>query len=125
MAVARVLVVDDDPAVLRLLATALTSRGYEVAVARGARQALEAARSSLPAGPDLVISDVLMPEMSGVELMREIARLCPSAAALFISGNPGAMELPAGVAFLGKPFSLQTLAAKVRDLLGSSAEPSG
>jgi CheY-like chemotaxis protein len=113
---AKVLVVDDDPAVLRMLTSALTTLGYEVAAAPGARQALEVAKN-LPAGPDLVISDVLMPDMDGAELIREMARLCPSTAALFISGNAGQVRIPAGAPFLQKPFSLEALAAKIREVL--------
>ena len=79
MSTPRVLVVDDEPAVLRLVSKALSVRGYEVYAAASPMQALHLAR----AAPcfDLVVSDVIMPEMCGPELVRRISRICPHAAA--------------------------------------------
>src|ERR1039457_7362665 len=70
---ARVLVVDDEPGVLRLVAMALVRWGYEVHTAPGPMQALQAVRE-LPCF-DLLVSDVIMPEMCGPELAKQIRAL--------------------------------------------------
>jgi len=122
---ARVLVVDDEPAVLQLLLRSLEARGHDVVAAPHARKALELVKCKTCPRIDLVVSDVLMPDMNGPELVREIAQEIPGVAALFISGLTAAEKLPAGAAFLRKPFSLTELMGKVDDLLqaGSAPEP--
>jgi two-component system, cell cycle sensor histidine kinase and response regulator CckA len=122
MATATVLVVDDEPAVLQFICHALDAYGYKAVPAADARQALEAVRN---AGPvfDLVLSDVVMPGMHGPELAREIKRLSPATSILLMSGNAGLAELPAGSAFLEKPFALQALLDSVERALRSDANP--
>ena len=68
---AKVLVVDDEPSILRLLNEALTQWGYQVKTAATAREAIEALRTGLF---DAAITDIRMPDMSGLELLREIKK---------------------------------------------------
>ena len=110
MAKARILVVDDEPEVLRFVVGVLERAEYEVAPAPGAKQALEILSRGGPF--DLVVSDVVMPEMCGPELASEIRVRFPSSAIMFISGCVPVGQLPKGVPYLGKPFS-------PRDLLGA------
>jgi CheY-like chemotaxis protein len=110
LARAKILVVDDEPEVLRFVAGVLERAEYEVAPAPGAKQALEILATGGPF--DLVVSDVVMPEMCGPELAREIQMRWPSSSIMFISGCVPVGQLPRGFPYLGKPFS-------PRDLLGA------
>ena len=110
LARAKILVVDDEPEVLRFVAGVLERAEYEVAPAPGAKQALEILATGGPF--DLVVSDVVMPEMCGPELAREIQVRWPSSSIMFISGCVPVGQLPRGFPYLGKPFS-------PRDLLGA------
>ena len=71
MEAAKDLVVDDEPSILRLLREALAQWGYQVATASNAREALDALRTDLY---DAAITDIRMPEMGGLELLREIKK---------------------------------------------------
>src|ERR1039458_7773417 len=84
MATVKVLVVDDEPAVLSLVCKALSAQGYEVHAVSGPRQALELMQTA-PCF-DLVVSDVIMPEMCGPELVRRITKMCPTIAVVMMSG---------------------------------------
>jgi two-component system, cell cycle sensor histidine kinase and response regulator CckA len=107
----RVLVVEDEEGVRRLTERILREHGYEVMAAAGADEAIDLAEST---AIDLVLTDVVMPGMSGGSLLgrlREHRRRLP---AIFMSGytdRPGA--LPADAAFLSKPFSRQHLLESV------------
>ena len=118
MAKARVLVVDDEPAVLRLVASILQSAGYETVTAPGPRQALEIV--TIRGGFDVVVSDVVMPEMCGPELAGQIRLLSPSSAILLMSGCTLTGNLPENVSFLGKPFVAKDLLRAVDRLLQAS-----
>jgi CheY-like chemotaxis protein len=119
LATARILVVDDEPVVLQLVSGVLARAGYEVLAAQGPPQALEIVKAPTPL--DLVVTDVVMPEMCGPRLANEIKVLAPSTAVMFISGCVPAGDLPKGVPFLGKPFSIQDLLAAVERALRQSA----
>jgi CheY-like chemotaxis protein len=112
---ARILVVDDEPAVLGLVSKALSIRGYETHAAPSPTMALELATS----GPhfDLVLSDVIMPEMCGPELVKRIAQICPTIAVLLMSGQIAAEALPMRAAFIGKPFLMKDLYLAVEKAL--------
>ena len=120
-----VLVVEDEDAVRRIVRIALSSAGYRVIEARNGAEALEAARAH--AGViHLVVTDVVMPEMSGRELVERIVRDHPGVRILYMSGytddavvRHGIVE--AGVWFLQKPFSPLALARKVREVLNGKA----
>ena len=111
MATARVLVVDDEPLVLSVVSKALATRGYEIHAASSPGKALEAVERT-PCF-DLVVSDVIMPEMCGPELVRRIERICPEVGVVLMSGNLRAEGIPARAVFLGKPFLLADLYATV------------
>jgi signal transduction histidine kinase len=126
----RVLVVDDEPSVRRLLARILRSRGYDVFETEDAQSAL-AFMSSADRPMDLVVTDVVMPKMSGVRLAEEIRTRWPSVKVLFVSGFPHADTLPSfpqgdtlptsqmvsGIPLLGKPFTPDQIETMVRGLL--------
>jgi signal transduction histidine kinase/ActR/RegA family two-component response regulator len=123
------LVVEDDSAVRRLAATVLRERGYQVQESENAVEALEL----IEGRPrfDLVITDVIMPQMSGKALHDEIKRRIPETKILLMSGyTDDALAqhgiLDDGLAFLEKPFSPARLARKVREVLagGGVAHPS-
>jgi two-component system cell cycle sensor histidine kinase/response regulator CckA len=116
-----VLVVDDEDAVRRLVATILRRHGFTPIEAASGREALIA----LAERPDvaLVISDVLMPELGGRELAQRVLRDYPTLPILFISGytnqeladDDGTLQIDA--MFLAKPFSQQQLMDAVESLL--------
>ena len=115
-----ILVVEDEDAVRSLIGQILELEGYAVVQAASGREALELCGRG--GRIDLVISDVVMPDMRGPELGERIARLLPDTRLLYMSGYPGQSiayrgELPEGTAFLQKPFSQESLAQKIRELL--------
>jgi two-component system, cell cycle sensor histidine kinase and response regulator CckA len=116
----RVLVVDDEPAVRRLLARILRSRGYDVFEMEDAHSAL-AFMNSTNRPMDLVVTDIVMPSMSGVRLAEQVRTQWPSTKVLFVSGFPTTDAIPASemssTPLLGKPFTPDQIEAKVRELL--------
>ena len=120
-----VLVVEDEDAVRRIVKIALESTGYRVVEARNGREALEVARAR-KGKIHILVTDVVMPEMSGRELAERIAQDHSGVKILFMSGytddavvRHGIVE--SGVSFLQKPFSPLALARKVREVLDSPA----
>ena len=115
----KVLVVDDDCGVLRYVADALSIYGYEVHAAYSPGQALEIVKA-IPC-LDLLVSDVIMPEMCGPELVRNIRQICPSIAIVMMSGETAGQDLPSGVRFIKKPFLLTDLYSIVEKALARSS----
>ncbi|MFG1430860.1 ATP-binding protein [Xanthobacter sp. V2C-8] len=113
----RILLVEDEDAVRAFASRALSARGYEVLTAASGVEALELlAKGGQPV--DLVISDVVMPEMDGPSLLKELRARDPAMKVIFISGyaeEAFARNLPPSehFAFLPKPFSLKQLVAAV------------
>jgi len=85
MEVAKILVVDDEPSILKLLKEALTQWGYQVGCVSTGAEALEAIRTELF---DAAITDIRMPEMSGLDLLREIKRHDDSIEVIVMTGYP-------------------------------------
>src|SRR2546428_68610 len=84
---AKILVVDDESAILRLLREALTQWGYQVTSASSAAEALQALRGDMF---DAVITDIRMPDMNGLELLKEIiGRVAPTDSPVLIEGESG------------------------------------
>ncbi len=118
----RLLVVEDEPAIRRLVERVLTRRGYRVRVAASAEEALDIAQDEPP--PALLLTDVLLPAMSGPELADVLRARMPSLGVLFVSGYSADRLAPdgqfdPGTAFLAKPFSSDELARSVRRVLDS------
>jgi DNA-binding response OmpR family regulator len=115
---ARVLVVEDAPVLRRLLEEALTEEGFEVAAVPTGRQALELLDREGP--PHVLILDLHLPDMPGGRLLENIrtARGLRGLPVLCVSGVDDPGQVPPGVALLPKPFDLDTLASRVRELAG-------
>jgi signal transduction histidine kinase/CheY-like chemotaxis protein len=122
----RVLVVEDEPAVRAIAVRALSSAGFEVQQAENGAVGLALVESErIPF--DVLVTDVVMPELSGPELARAVRKLEPSMGLVFMSGLPEAMHGAhagefAGAAFLNKPFSPQVLVEAVRERIAERAE---
>ncbi len=121
-----VLVVDDEPTLRSVLRRSLTREGYTVLVAEDGARALALARSHT-ANIDLLITDVVMPGLTGLELARQLLLERPTLGVLFISGftfeeSVPATDLAQGTAYLPKPFDTKVLLAKVHELLAICAE---
>jgi two-component system, cell cycle sensor histidine kinase and response regulator CckA len=114
-----VLLVEDEPAVQRLAARILSMAGYRVLAASGGDEALAIARET---PPDLLLTDVVMPGMSGPELAKRLAEEHSGVRVLFTSGyTADAMErhgVPSeGAHFLPKPYTVDELTSRVREVL--------
>jgi len=117
-----ILIAEDEPAILEMTTTMLQNLGYTVLKADTPRGAIRIAEEHV--GPiHLLMTDVVMPEMNGRDLARNILSLYPNIKRLFMSGytaNTIAHHgvLDEGVHFIQKPFSVSNFAAKVREVLG-------
>ena len=118
------LLVEDEEAVRSFAARALSMRGYNVLEATSGTDALEVVAAH-DGGIDLVISDVMMPEMDGPTMLTHLRDSLPNVKVIFISGYAeDAFEKNLGegetFTFLPKPFSLKQLAATVKDVLAAA-----
>ncbi|MHC1743415.1 MAG: sigma-54-dependent transcriptional regulator [Syntrophobacteraceae bacterium] len=125
-----ILVVDDDPHILEVVEARLTSAGYRLITAPGAEQAIRIVKSQQV---DLLISDVRMPGMGGMELFKEVHGLHPNLPVIFLTAYgtiPDAVNaVKAGATdYLTKPFDGKELVRKVTEILkkpAAAAKPSG
>jgi two-component system, cell cycle sensor histidine kinase and response regulator CckA len=118
----RILLVEDEDSVRAFAHRALTSRGYTVVEADSGESALTAIEEEEPF--DLILSDVVMPEMDGPTLLRELRKRGIGTKVIFVSGYAEDafeknLEGQTDFAFLPKPFSLKQLLEKVKDVMGS------
>ncbi|MCX7028631.1 MAG: PAS domain S-box protein [Spirochaetes bacterium] len=114
----RLLVVEDDPLVRLTIQACLAPLGYRLTVATDGTEALGVDPSSI----DLLVTDVVMPGLSGRSLAGRMREACPELAVLFVSGYEAGLLFPDGLpdgrsAFLQKPFTTEALARAVRSLL--------
>jgi four helix bundle suffix protein len=117
-----ILLVEDEPAILKMATMMLESLGYTVVGARTPGEAIRLAEAHA-GGIHLLVTDVVMPERNGRDLAEHLLSLHANLKCLFMSGYTAdviALQgvLAAGVQFIQKPFSLKDLAAKVRQALG-------
>jgi hypothetical protein len=116
-----IMVVDDEEGVREVASQYLSARGYRVLAAESGAQALELAKGE-SGKIDVLVTDALMPGMSGPALAKELLSQRPSTKVLYISGYAEDTTLledarERGEAFLQKPFGLDSLAEKLRGLL--------
>jgi two-component system response regulator MprA len=122
---AQVLVVDDEPALVKALERALRLDGHDVAVATDGQFALDRLAGSTP---DLVVLDVMMPRIDGLEVCRRLRSAGDRVPVLMLTARDGIDDrvdgLDAGADdYLSKPFSLRELRARVRALLRRAEAP--
>ncbi|HYY70750.1 MAG TPA: response regulator [Terriglobales bacterium] len=113
----RLLIIDDEPAIRELFQTLLSAQGYEVRVAKDGFDALAQMRGALP---DLIVTDLKMPNMSGFEFLSVARRRFPQIPTIAISGEFHAPIETLGVladAFFAKPHASEELLVKIKDLL--------
>ena len=119
---ARILVVDDDENICRVVKRMLNAAGYDVEVANNGQEAL----AKLTPDVAVVLSDVLMPEMDGIEMIMRLRKEVPDAKIISMSGGgiqdkEHVLEIAqrlGAVKTLSKPFSREDLLGTVREVLG-------
>src|ERR1051325_5496722 len=121
-----ILLVEDEVELRNVNAEFLTSLGYKVTCAGSGPEALQMVSSNMTI--DLVISDVVMPKMSGREFAERLLQLRPNTKLLYVSGYADHVVLHSGLdmhgmIFLQKPYSLRQLAGKVQSLLSGMPRP--
>jgi len=115
----RVLVVDDEPMLGDLLSTALRYEGWQVETALNGRTAVRTATSL---DPDVVVLDVMLPDMSGLDVLRRLREARPRIPVLFLTAKDAVEDRIAGLTaggddYVTKPFSLEEVVARLRALL--------
>ncbi|MCU1395559.1 MAG: tcrX [Ilumatobacteraceae bacterium] len=114
-----VLVVDDEPSIVDAVATALRYEGYEVSEARTGRAGLSAAQTS---APDLIVLDVMLPDVDGFEIARRIRADGLTTPILFLTARDSLDDKKQGFSagaddYVTKPFSLAEIVMRVRAIL--------
>ncbi|WP_306335076.1 response regulator transcription factor [Streptomyces sp. KL118A] len=115
----RLLVVDDEAAILDVLATSLQFLGYEVAQAATGRAALAAVRAH---APHLVLLDVMLPDIDGFEVVRRLRQGGSTTPVIFLTARESGQDIVGGLDlgaddYITKPFRLAEVAARVRAVL--------
>jgi DNA-binding response OmpR family regulator len=120
----RILVVDDDADIVKFMRMSLVKEGYEVITATSARAALE---SALAAPPDLVLLDIMMPEMDGLEVLNllKVNPVTANVSVVLLTGRTDARERIKGLDmgaddYMTKPFDIDELVARVGAVLRRS-----
>ena len=116
---ARLLVVDDEPNIVDVLATSLRFAGFEVATARNGNEALRVAAQFQP---DLLVLDVMMPGLDGFSVVRRLRQDGMTAPVVFLTAKDGTEDKVTGLTLGGddyvtKPFSLEEVVARIRAVL--------
>lgn len=117
-----IFVVEDEPSLRELACVVLEEWGYTVLAAGNGQEAWELFQAGKAAKCDLLLTDVVMPQMGGRELAKKVCASRPTMKVMFCSGYADDMitlqgDLPAGASFLQKPYTPSTLAGKIRKVL--------
>jgi len=116
---ARILVVDDEESITQLVSTVLRYEGFEVECAAGGRAAVKLTDRFRP---DLIVLDVMLPDLDGFEVYRRLSATEPRVPVLFLTAKDQPADRVHGLTlgaddYVGKPFSLEELVARVRAVL--------
>jgi two-component system, OmpR family, response regulator TrcR len=119
----RVLLVDDEPALTNLVRMALTYEGWDIDIAHDAGEAVTKYRANTP---DLIVLDIMLPDMDGLEVLQQIRQDGPYTPTLFLTARDSVRDRVTGLTaggddYMTKPFSLEELVARLRGLLRRSA----
>ena len=123
-----ILLVEDEDMLLEIETAMLENSGYSVLAAQGGELAEALLRKHL-SEIDLLVTDVIMPEINGMQLAVKLQAICPNLKVLFMSGYPAdaldkQINLEKNAHFLQKPFSMQALTEKVREVLNTNIDKS-
>ncbi len=115
----RALVVDDEPTLAELLATALRYEGWQVEHALSGHAAIKQDKTL---EPDVILLDVMLPDLSGIDVLRRIRTTHPTVPVLFLTAKDAVEDRIAGLTaggddYVTKPFSLEEVVARLRALL--------
>ncbi|MEN3307482.1 MAG: two-component system, OmpR family, response regulator, partial [Micromonosporaceae bacterium] len=118
----RVLVVDDEPSLTDLLSMALRYEGWDVRTAADGHSAVRTGREF---GPDVVVLDIMLPDIDGLEVLRRLRDRSPAVPVLFLTARDAVEDRIAGLTaggddYVTKPFSLEEVVARLRALLRRS-----
>ena len=108
----KILVVDDEESITRLMKSMLSAYGYEAVLAGNGKQGLELYKTEKP---DLIITDIIMPDMEGIELIRILRKIDKKLPIIVMSGDPTGKKFLKTASLLGahstlnKPFSAEEL----------------
>ena len=122
---AHILVVEDDPAILRGLCDVLVFNGYR---AQGVADGLDGCQAALSGSHDLVLLDVMLPRMDGFAICREIRRQRPAQPVIILTAKGSEDDIVTGFTagaddYVSKPFSLRELIVRVEAVLRRSGKP--
>ena len=115
----RALVVDNDPKLAQVVASALRYQGWAITTVRNGAAAIRIARET---APDVVVLDIMLPDMSGLDVLGQLRKERPRCPVLLLSANDSLEDRLAGLSaggddYVAKPFNLEELALRVRGLL--------
>ena len=115
----RVLVVDDEPNLAELLTSALRYEGWDISTALTGQSAVKLARE---VSPDVIVLDVMLPDIDGLQVLRRIRQHQPAVPVLFLTARDSVEDRVAGLTaggddYVTKPFSLEEVVARLRGLL--------
>lgn len=128
-----VLVIDDDLRLRELMAAILRAEGFEVHVAADGKAGIQSLQERLDAGNapyDLLVTDIVMPEMDGAEIIRRVRAMCPSVSLVAVSGGSRYMnsalclktaKLLGAQAVVSKPFSKQEFMGAITKALDTNS----
>ena len=120
----KILIVDDELGIRMLLSQALSSHGYEVSEAENGQDSLEKLKGNRF---DLVITDIDMPKLNGIEMLKQMKRAGRKEKVIIMTGNLGGLpeaDMPGVVSRLRKPFRMDHLLATVIAAMGNARDRS-
>jgi len=116
-----ILLVEDDKEILKYTKNVLSEFGYNIIEAENGKKAVELVKDG-DMKPDMLITDMVMPEMNGMELSEKIVKILPNCKILYVSGYSDdhiieSGEIDKDLAFIQKPFNVKVLLEKIRDVM--------